>query len=121
MLRHHADDIWAPPSQGPAAPLTDVLVHTQDIVRPLGIEVVVAPAEVDPALTFCVSPKSNQLFVHQRRLKGLRLEPNDLKWKFGKGELLEGSSMEVLLAILGRRDSLPHLTGPGVEVLAARI
>jgi uncharacterized protein (TIGR03083 family) len=120
-LREHADNVWVSPIMGAAAPLTDILVHSQDIVRPLGIELTVDPLEVDPALTFVVGNKSNQLFVKPKRYAGLRLIATDLKWKVGKGAELEGPAIELLLAVMGRGVALKHLSGPGFDLLSERI
>ena len=121
LLRSNANDVWCPPTMGPAAPLTDILVHSQDIVRPLGLELEVKPLEVDPALTFAVGNKSNQLFVKPKLYAGLRLIATDIKWKFGKGEEVEGPALELLLALLGRGAALQHLSGPGFDTLSERI
>ncbi len=121
LLRANANNVWSPPSMGPAAPLTDILVHSQDIARPLGLKLEVKPLEVDPALTFVVGNKSNQLFVKPKRYAGLRLIATDIKWKFGKGAELEGPALELLMALLGRGAALQHLQGPGFDLLSERI
>ncbi len=36
-LRANAETRWTPPGLGPEAPLTDIIMHTQDICHPLGI------------------------------------------------------------------------------------
>lgn len=120
-LRANAGNIFVPPTMGAAAPLTDVIVHTQDITRPLRIEAPVEATEVDPAITFCVMPKSNPFFVHNRRLKEIRLEATDHKWKWGKGEVIEGPILDLLLAVLGRRQAVPALAGDGLPMLLSRI
>ena len=42
-LREHAEHRFKPPGMGFEAPLTDVIVHGQDIRRPLGIQHAFAP------------------------------------------------------------------------------
>ena len=121
LLKQHADNVWSPPSMGPAAPLTDIIVHTQDIVRPLGATIEVDPLEVDPSLTFVVGPKSNQRFVPAKRYAGIRLVATDLKWKVGKGLEIEGPALELLMAVMGRGVALQHLSGPGFDTLSERI
>ncbi len=121
LLFANAANVWVPPTMGMAAPLTDILVHTQDVARPLGIPVPVASDHVDPALTFCVTRKSNQLFAPARRYAGLRLIASDLKWKCGKGPEVSGPAIELLLALTGRRSALANLEGEGVATLAKRL
>lgn len=121
LLREHADNIWVSPTMGAGAPLTDILAHTQDIVRPLGIEVEIDPLEIDPALTFCIDKKSNQQFAPARRYAGLRLIATDLKWKFGKGDELEGPALELMMALLGRGVALQNLEGPGFDRFSEQI
>lgn len=50
MLRANADNRWTPPGNGPEIPLTEVLVHGQDIRRPLGLEHEIPTATIDLAL-----------------------------------------------------------------------
>lgn len=121
LVRTYADTVWVPPTMGISAPLTDVLVHSQDIARGLEIELPVAADHIDPALTFCVSRKSNQIFAPTSRYRGLRLIATDLKWRCGKGKAVEGPAIELLMALTGRQQALPNLEGPGVEVLERRL
>ncbi len=121
LMFAHVENIWVPPTMGMCAPLTDILTHTQDIARPLDLDVPVASDHVDPALTFCVGRRSNQAFAPARRYAGLRLVATDLKWKFGKGPEVHGPAIELLLALTGRPEALEQLDGDGVELLADRL
>ncbi len=121
LTRSYADVVWSPPSMGISAPLTDILVHSQDIARPLGIDLPVAAEHVDPALTFCVSPKSNQIFTPPSRYRRIRLIATDIKWRCGKGPIVEGPALALLLALTGRASALVELEGEGVDRLARRI
>lgn len=49
-LRMHAENHWTPPGGGPAIPLSEVVVHGQDIRRVLGIENPVPAETIDLAL-----------------------------------------------------------------------
>lgn len=49
-LREHAESRWTPPRLGPGIPLCDVVVHGQDIRRPLGLECPVPSGTVELAL-----------------------------------------------------------------------
>src|SRR3954451_3954529 len=76
-IRRFADSRFTPPGMGPGAPLTDALVHGQDIRIPLRL-----PDErpVEPwrgALDFLVSARARRGFV-AGRLPELRLVASDL-------------------------------------------
>lgn len=119
-LRSHASSHFTPPGLGAAAPLTDVIVHTQDIAIPLGIDVAVDVSTVTVALDFVTSRSAALGFIPRGRLKGIRLMATDSHWVYGSGELVEGPSRELLLGVCGRKVAFPALTGSGVAELADR-
>jgi uncharacterized protein (TIGR03083 family) len=96
-------------------PLTDVLVHGQDIVVPLGRHRAVPPAAAAVAATRVWS--MGWPFWPRRRLRGVRLVATDSGWQAGAGPAVHGSTGQLLLLLTGRRAVLPQLSGPGVAVL----
>jgi uncharacterized protein (TIGR03083 family) len=119
-LRTHADGRFAPPGMGSIAPLTDVLVHGQDIRVPLGLA---TDRPVDPwasSLDFVVSKKAQRGFVG-KPLPPLRLAATDLDWSHGEGDEVSGPAVALTLALLGRPALLDQLTGPGAPALASWI
>ncbi|MEM9562418.1 MAG: maleylpyruvate isomerase family mycothiol-dependent enzyme [Actinomycetota bacterium] len=49
-LRANAENPWRPPRLGPEIPLSEIVVHGQDIRRPLGLECPVPAETIDLAL-----------------------------------------------------------------------
>ena len=99
-------------------PLTDVLVHGQDIARPLGIDRPVPPAAA--AVSADRVWALNWPFWPRRRLRGLALRATDHPWAAGEGEPVEGSTGDLLLLLTGRTAVLPRLAGAGVATLERR-
>lgn len=108
----------APP--GPAAAwLGEVVVHAQDVRRPLGL-----PSAVPVAASTAVA----ELFVGRdltvdgrAAVRGLRVEATDGPFRAGDGtEPVQGPTLALTMAIAGRADFCDDLTGPGVATLRAR-
>lgn len=55
-LRANAENRWTPPRSGPEVVLTEIVVHGQDIRRPLGRDCPVPPETVDAALRVVEDP-----------------------------------------------------------------
>ena len=107
----------APP--GPKATwLGEAFVHGEDIRRPLGIAHDYPLPEVARAITFY--SRSNTLIGGKTRVSGVTLKATDTDFSVGSGPLVEGPAISLLLAASGRKSALQELSGPGVEVLAAR-
>jgi uncharacterized protein (TIGR03083 family) len=115
-LRRFADSHVKPPGFGSEAPLTDVLIHGQDIRIPLGLD---TPQPIQPwkaALDFLVSPKARRGFG-VRALPPVEMRATDLDWKYGSGDEVSGPAIALALAIMGRRARLEDLAGPGTSKL----
>ncbi len=85
-------------------PLIDVLVHTQDIVEPLGIDRTM-PSDAAAAAAkrlwdsrFPINP--------QRRLKGIRLTATDADFAVGDGYDVHAPIRDILMVLTGRRTSI---------------
>jgi uncharacterized protein (TIGR03083 family) len=81
-------------------PLLDVLIHTQDIVLPLGRSHEM-PAEAAVVAADRIWSKSFP-FKARKRLGGLRLVATDIDWSVGAGAEIEGPMAELLLLLSGR-------------------
>ena len=105
-----------PPGTTPTEPLVDVLVHTQDIARPLGRPM---PIDVDLA-SACAARVWERPFPYRarERLAGVRLMATDSDWSAGEGEEVRGSTEDLLLLMTGRRSVIPALSGEGLVRLA---
>ena len=101
-----------------AAWLGEVVVHAQDIRRPLGIvrtpavDVVTLVADFYARRDFAVRSRSV--------INGLRLEATDGSFAAGTGPLVSGTTLALTMAIAGRRAYCDDLAGPGVHTLRAR-
>lgn len=120
-LRANAASRFRPPGHGPAAPLTDIAVHTRDIARPLGLDVSAPPEVWRVVLGFVTSPDARRGFVPPRRLAGLRLRATDQDWSYGEGPEVAGPSEALALAALGRTVAVDDVSGEGVRTLRERL
>lgn len=118
QLRDSADSSRRIVGSGPMDPLMDVLIHGQDIARPLERRHEMRTAVAVPALAY-VAP--NRFLGGPRRVGGLELVATDADWSAGEGPVVRGTAENLLLVSAGRPAALPHLTGPGVDRLAARL
>lgn len=120
-LRDHAESRFTPPGAGPEAPLTDVIVHGADMLRPSGRSVVVDPVALATSLEFLTSGKAKG-FVPRNRTAGLAFEASDLEFRGGPGTtVVRGPALALCAAVCGRRAFLEDLSGEGLDVLAARL
>lgn len=119
ILRAKADHRFTPPGYGPEAPLTDLLVHSLDITRPLDLQRPVPAESATAALDFLASGAAKS-FVADGVLDGLRLAATDLDWSRGSGPLVSGSTADLLLTITGRT-VVTDLSGDGVATITARL
>lgn len=100
----------------PGGVLADLIVHRQDIRRPLGRQ-----RTIEPARLLHARQKPNR-FAHPRRItKGLKLTATDLDWTVGAGPEVRGCGEALALAIVRRKVVLDELNGDGVAILAQRI
>ena len=100
-------------------PLTDVLVHGQDIAVPLGLEremPVEAAAFAARRVWTAIFP-----FFPQRRLTGLELVADDSDLRVGRGAPVRGRTQDLLLLLTGRYARVDRLSGEGTAVLAERV
>ena len=86
-------------------PLIDILVHTQDICIPLGVEhampVDAAVAAADRVLT------TRGIMQLWKPPRGTRLVATDAEWSYGTGPVREAPIQAHLLTLTGRQPSTP--------------
>jgi uncharacterized protein (TIGR03083 family) len=120
-LRDHADSRFTPPTFGPEAPLTDVIVHGVDILLPSGRSVEIDPVALAASLEFLSWGKSKG-FVPKGRVDGLVFEASDLDVRGGPGQsVVRGPALALCATLCGRRALLGQLSGEGLATLAARL
>lgn len=101
-----------------AAWLGEVIVHAEDIRRPLGIahdhpvDAVTRVAEFYAGADFTVPSRT--------LTAGLRLEATDGPFRAGDGPLVRGTTLALTMAMAGRAAYCDELTGDGVEILRER-
>jgi uncharacterized protein (TIGR03083 family) len=100
------------------AMLGEVVIHTEDIRRPLGLHRDVPEASLVAVADFYKG--SNLIVGAKRRISGLRLKATDANWTNGDGPEVSGTLSSLILAMTGRREVLADLSGEGVTTLAAR-
>ncbi|MGY1665551.1 maleylpyruvate isomerase family mycothiol-dependent enzyme [Geodermatophilus sp. SYSU D00696] len=105
------------PFISPIEPLTDVLVHGQDITIPLGRERPVPP--VPAAVSARRAWDMSFPFGVRRRLAGLQLRATDSDLVLGEGAPVEGTTGDLLLVVTGRTATLHRLSGEGLHRLPA--
>ncbi len=98
---------------------TDVVVHTQDVRRGLGLDGAPAADHVQTALTFLSTHKMASAIVGKGKYDGLRLVADDADWSHGDGQLVSGSAEALMMAMAGR-PVWDELSGDGVAVLRQR-
>jgi uncharacterized protein (TIGR03083 family) len=118
QLRESAESSRRTPGSGPMDPLMDLLVHGQDIARPLGRRYPMPTEVAVPALAYVAA---NRFLGGPRRLAGLEFAATDASWSSGEGPRVDGTVDNLLLVASGRAAGLAHLTGPGVDRLAERL
>ncbi len=96
----------------------DLVVHGQDIARPLGRPHGSPPDVVADCLAYVAT---NRFMGGPRRLAGVRLVSTDTGWTLGEGAELRGPDVDLLLVAAGRRAGLDALEGPGVAVVGTRL
>lgn len=104
LLRRRIGSRAVPPRSGPLEPLTDALVHTLDITRPLGLEVTLPP----DAAVAVAERIWGQGFPHhaRKRLPGRRLVATDADLDLGEGTVTEAPVADLLLILTGREAAL---------------
>jgi len=117
-LRESADSDRRVVLSGPMDPLMDVVVHAQDIARPLGRDYS-SPTEVVVACATYLA--GNRLMGGPARTRGLCLVASDADWSHGTGPAVHGPAEDLLLAVAGRPAGLAALTGDGLPQLAYRV
>mgnify|MGYP001547139884 CR=1 FL=1 len=68
----------------------DVVVHTQDVRLPLGLDGAPTEAMLREALDFCTANDKRKMIVPPDDIDGLRLEATDIAWAWGSCELVSG-------------------------------
>lgn len=107
------------PSGHTPAYLGEVVVHAQDIRRPLGLPRTPGIDALTPVAEFFV--RHNFTVASRTHAAGLQLRAEDGPFRAGTGPLVTGSTLALVMGMAGRAIYLDELDGPGVPILRSRV
>jgi len=102
----------------PIRNLMHVLIHGQDICRPLGITRDLSEAHLVPVADFVKDDVHR--FGAKKRIAGLKLTATDMVWSHGNGPEVTGPAEALVMMMAGRSVALDDLSGEGKAVLATQ-
>ncbi len=107
----------------PLETLTDILVHSQDIAVPLGLDLEMRPGPCALAATRRWAMRGSWMARVNRRLPlaDHSFRATDVDWARGTGTPVEGPIGAILLLLTGRPAALDRLTGEGADALRSAI
>ncbi|WP_217212880.1 maleylpyruvate isomerase family mycothiol-dependent enzyme [Streptomyces sp. AC550_RSS872] len=120
-LRRFREVVAGPagPSGHTAAWLGEIVVHSEDIRRPLGL-VRTPPVATTTAVARFFASRDFTVASHTA-IAGLRLEATDGPFTTGSGDLLRGPTLSLVMGMAGRAAACGDLEGDGAAVLRARL
>ena len=99
--------------------LVEVIVHGEDIRRPLGLERSYPSDSIDAALRYQLRTGVS-MGGGRERAAGYRLLASDSKSEYGSGSKVEGASLALLMAVSGR-PVRKEVSGEGAEVFVGTL
>jgi uncharacterized protein (TIGR03083 family) len=114
-LRMAADKRLRAGNSSTAFGMGDILVHSADAFRPIGLVVDASP-ELAASVLDAYWGKA-RMVVHAAPHRGRRLVATDLDWVRGSGPDVRGRAMDLVLLVANRRQVLPCLKGAGLAGL----
>lgn len=108
----------ASPPQPTITRVIEIVVHGEDIRRPLQIGHAYDTTHVADALSYL---SRDHRFGAKTLIQGLHLSATDADIAIGQGERVEGTAVSLLLAASGRRAVIEDLSGPGCRLLEQRM
>ena len=115
-LQNAAANREAPPR--PVKSLMHVLIHGQDICRPLGINRDLPEAHLLPVADFVTDDV--HVFGAKKRIAGVKLTATDMDWSHGSGPEVAGPAEALVMMMAGRSVALDDLSGEGKAALVTR-
>ena len=117
-FRGIVDSTTAPSGHTPAY-LGEVVVHAQDIRRPLGLDRTPSVDALTPVAEFFA--RRDFTVTSRTRADGLQLRADDGAFATGTGPVVTGSTLALVMSMAGRAAYLDELDGPGVPTLRSRV
>lgn len=107
------------------AALADAVVHGIDVRHPLGLAHTIRGEALGPIAEFVLRtpwPLNGVVGGSAgRRVDGVRLTASDVEWAHGAGAEVEASAEAIARLLYGRTVAPEELTGPGADVVRARL
>jgi uncharacterized protein (TIGR03083 family) len=101
-----------------SAMLGEIIVHGEDIRRPLGLERDYPVTTLTAVAAYY--QRSDLPVLSRTRARGLRLTASDGPFAAGTGPRVSGNTLALIMAMAGRAAYCDELNGDGVAVLRAR-
>ena len=114
-LRSAADERLRSGGSSKPFGMGDVVVHSADAFRPLGVDIDL-PSDVTASVLDAYWHRARAV-VRAAPHSGHRLVATDLDWSRGSGTEIRGMTIDLVLFVANRRQVLPRLEGPGLGVL----
>lgn len=108
------------PGAPPEAPLCHLVIHAQDIYRPLGIDHTIDRQSANLVLEQLTSPRARRS-LKPGLLEGLSFTAHDSGWKYGTGAEVIGSAAALVTTLAGRPAAAHELTGSGAAQIRRRL
>ncbi|MGA8845663.1 MAG: maleylpyruvate isomerase family mycothiol-dependent enzyme [Nocardioides sp.] len=108
------------PGSPPEAPLSHLVIHAEDIYRPLGLPRGPSAAAAKVVLDQQTSPRFRKT-VPKGLLDGLAYRATDTDWSFGTGRGVTGPAAALITTLAGRTAALDELAGTGADDVRARL
>ena len=95
-----------------------VLIHGQDMCRPLGIQRDLPLTHLVPVADFVKN--DTFIFGATKRIAGLKLVATDMDWSHGNGPEVLGPAEALVMMMAGRMVAVDDLSGEGKAALTTR-
>jgi uncharacterized protein (TIGR03083 family) len=118
VLKSFGNAAAKPPGAKPVKSLMHVLIHGQDMCRPLGIKRDLPETHLVPVADFVRDDV--RIFGAKQRIAGLKLTATDMDWSHGNGPEVTGPAEALVMMMAGRLVALDDLSGAGKAALVTR-
>jgi len=119
-LRQTEHRAFAVPGASAEAPLSHLVIHAQDVYRPLAVPSRTTPDNASIVLDELMTPRARRA-LSPGLLDGLAFRATDTDWRHGEGPEVSGPAVALVTTIAGRSAAMPDLTGDGLPRLTTRL
>jgi uncharacterized protein (TIGR03083 family) len=108
------------PNAPPEAPLSHLVIHAEDVYRPLGVRHALDPQAASTVLDQLLGPRGRRsLAVHL--VDGLTVTATDTGWTHGTGPDVRASAAALITTLAGRPAAVDELNGSGASLVRRRM